>query len=139
MKGLALRKKASTSAADTRPVSVCFKAGTRNLLTQLAAVRRFKGSSKPSSFVSILDDAVQMLVKQDDSDCPARFVPVPRSDCERVSLRVTGQSYAVAQIASKNSDVRITDWLRTAVMLYLRRHRREVSAANTPKTFRRAT
>lgn len=100
-------------------------------------MRKFKGSVKPSSFVSILDDAVRLLANQHDRDSPARFVPVPRDDCERVSLRVTGQSYATAQTASKKADVRITDWLRTAVVLYLRKHRKEVSAASALKTFPR--
>lgn len=96
-------------------------------------MRKFNTSRKPSSVVGILDEAVRMLANRGGRDSPALFVPVPRNDCERVSLRVTGQSYELAQAASQNADVRITDWLRTAVILYLHKHGKEISPIRLPK------
>ena len=117
--------KKSAATGTTVPVSVCFKRGTREVLTHLSAIRKITGTARPNSIVGIIDEAVGNLAEI-KGDSPARYAPVPREGCERVSLRISGPAYDVARVGATSANIRITDWLRTAVVLYLLKHEKEL-------------
>lgn len=137
--GRLLRRKSTKIArVPTGPVSVCFKAGVHEVLTKLIAVRKLRDTkaSSPSSVVGIVDAAVIEFADQLKTKEDPGFIPVPPNDCVRVSLRVSAQPAKIAQAAAAKHDVRVTDFYRTAVTRYIRRHEREISAYRTKKAFK---
>jgi hypothetical protein len=53
-------------------------------------------------------------------------VPVPRSSNGRTALRVSAKAHKVALQASENADVKLSDFVRTAISLYIRSHASEI-------------
>jgi hypothetical protein len=134
--GRVLRKKSTKETrVPTGPVSVCFKAGVHEILTKLIAVRKLQDSKAavPSSVVGIVDAAVIEFADQLKAMKDPGFIPVPPNDCVRVSLRVSARSAKVAQAAATRHDVRLTDFYRTAVTRYIRRHEEEISSYRAKK------
>ena len=127
--GCVLRKKATKAEEPTDPVSVSFKFGVRETLTKLIAVRKLQDTEgAPSSVIAIVDEAVldfadYLKVTED----PA-FLPVPASECIRVSLRVSARPSAIAQRFAAKHDVRLTDFYRTAITRYIRKHEAEITS-----------
>jgi hypothetical protein len=133
-----LRKKTIKAKLPTVPVSVCLKRSIRESLIKLTAVRKLKdpAGTMPSSVVGIVDQAIfdfeEYLKTADD----VAFLPVPASDYMRVSLRVNERPSTIAQRSAAKHDVRITDFYRTAVTRYIRKHEKEITshrAAGRPK------
>lgn len=133
-----LRKKAVeavSSRGTTVPVSGCLKAGTRENLTLLIAIRKTtnKAAGKPASVVAILDDAISVLATKLEGGRAVAFIPVPPNDCVRVSLRISTKTHQVAQKWAKAADVRVADFIRTALTFYLRKHASETARYARPK------
>lgn len=129
--GRLLRKRSTKGSREsTEPVSVCFKAGIHEILTKLIAVRKLQDARavSPSSVVGIVDAAVMEFADHLKSTDEPGFIPVPPNDCVRVSLRVSARPARVAQAAAARHDVRLTDFYRTALTRYIRRHEREILA-----------
>lgn len=131
-----MRKKAGKlTRAHSETVSVCFKAGVHGILTRLIAVRKLQDASGrlPASVVGIMDAAIMDFVAYLTAVRDPGFIPVPASDCVRVSLRVSARPAKIAQQAAAKHDVRLTDFYRTAVTRYLRKHEREISSYGTKR------
>jgi hypothetical protein len=61
------------------------------------------------------------------------FIPVPRHNSGRTSLRISPASHRVAVKASEAADVKLSDYVRTALSLYVRSHASEIyEEAKTP-------
>lgn len=124
-----MRKKAGPlTRAHTETVSVCFKVGVHGVLTKLIAVRKLRDAKDgfPTSAVGIVDAAVMDFVTYLEAAEDPGFVPVPPRGCVRVSLRVSAKPSKIAQETAAKHDVRLTDFYRTAVTRYLRKHKQEI-------------
>ncbi len=133
-----LRKKAVqavSSHGTTVPVSVCLKTNTRENLTLLIAVRKTtnRAAHKPASVVAVLDDAISALTTKCESGSAVAFIPVPPTDCVRVSLRISTKTHQVAQKCARAADVRVADFIRTALTFYLRKHAGETARYARPE------
>jgi hypothetical protein len=119
---------AAKLARPTVPVSVCFKPGVRETLARLITARKLSGAqkNKPRSIVQIVDDAITNLAAQRNAGRKINYIAVPASECDKISIRVAPSTYEVAQTAAAEDDVRNTDFIRTALAFYLRKHEREI-------------
>ena len=132
-----LRKKAVVRVSSHRttvPVSVCLKPDVRENLTLLIATRKTtnKAARKPASVVAVLDDAISGLAAKFESHSAVAFIPVPPNNCVRVSLRLSTKTHQVARKWAKAADVRVADFIRTALSLYLRKHANETARYARP-------
>lgn len=125
-----MRIKTAKFSHTTKPVSVCFKPGVRDTLARLIAVRKLTNlhGTKPRSVVRIVDEAIKSLAAQRAANRRVSYIPVPASECSRFSIRVSPTTYKIAQNGATKDDVRVTDYIRTAVTLYLQKHEREIVA-----------
>ncbi len=131
-----LRKKAGKATSllgTTVPVSVCLKSDVRENLTLLIATRKTtnKAAGKPASIVAVLEDAISALAAKIEGGSAVAFIPVP-PDCVRASLRISTKTHQVAQKLAKAADVRVADFIRTALTLYLRKHASETARYANP-------
>jgi hypothetical protein len=85
-----------------------------------------KGGGKPSFILDIVDEAIAKLAAMLKSGADISFIPVPRSSTGRTSLRVSAKSHRLALQASENADVKLADFVRTALSLYIRSHASEI-------------
>lgn len=125
-----MRIKTAKSSCVTQPISVSFKPGVREMLVRLIAVRKLAGlhGTKPRSVVGIVDEAIKSMAALRASNRKVNYIPVPANGCRRFSIRVRPATYRIAQKGAAKDDVRITDYIRTAVALYLQKHEREIAA-----------
>jgi hypothetical protein len=132
-----LRKKAIkpiSSRGTTVPVSVRLKTDIRENLTLLIATRKTtnKAARKPASVAAILDDAVSALAAKLEGASEVAFIPVPPNDCVRLSLRINIKTLQAAQKWAREADVRVADFIRTALTLYLRKYAGETARYARP-------
>ena len=127
--------KAVSPRGSTVPVSVCMKTGARENLTLLIATRKTtnKAARKPASVAAVLNDAISALAAKFEGGSAVAFIPVPPHDCERVSLRINTKTHQVAQKWAKAADVRVADFIRTALTFYLRKHAGETARYARPE------
>lgn len=134
-----LRKKAvqavSSSHGTTVPISVCLKTNARENLTLLIAIRKTtnRAAHKPASVAAVLDDAISALTTKFEGGRAVAFIPVPPRDCVRMSMRISTETHQAAQKWAKAADVRVADFIRTALVFYLRKHARETARYAGPK------
>lgn len=97
-------------------------------LKQLSAARKAaaKAGSKPKFILGIVDEAITDLAAALDSEKTISFIPTPRSSEGRTALRVSAGTHHAAQKASEAADVKLADFVRTALSLYVRSHLREI-------------
>ena len=118
-----MRKPGKT--AGTIPISLAVTADLRNDLMLLAASRKLAGSRGVRSITHIVDAAILDLAAVVRRGARVSFVTVPRSPV-RISVRTHHHAREAAILASRNVNVRISDFVRTALSRYLRKHRREI-------------
>ncbi len=97
-------------------------------LKQLSAARKSAAQTgdKPKFILDIVDEAIAELAAILKSGREVSFIPVPRSSSGRTSLRVGERAHGIAQKASEIADVKLADFVRTALSLYVRSHAREI-------------
>jgi hypothetical protein len=99
----------------------------RDSLRELSAVRKaLRKGARPVFIQGMVDDAILHLDQMLKSGKDVAFIPVPRSSNGRTALRVSAPVHRIAQKASEASDVKLADFIRTALSLYLRNHINEI-------------
>jgi hypothetical protein len=101
----------------------------RDSLKQLSAARKAvaKVAGQGKFIIGIVDEAITALAALIDSERKVAFIPVPRSSGGRTALRVGLRAHAIAQKSSEKADVKLADFVRTALSLYLRSHAHEIN------------
>ena len=97
-------------------------------LKQLSAARKSapKAGGKPKFILGIVDEAIDELATALKVGRTVSFVPTPRSSKGRTALRVSSGAHRTAQKASEAADVKLADFVRTALSHYVRSHVREI-------------
>lgn len=128
-----------TKALAVKPasalVSVYLKPGLLEDLKGLVARRKLspKRPDRPVFIRDILDEAIASLDARLQRGGAVSFVPVSPSDSRQTSMRVGGAGYRAAVRASKRADVRLADFIRTALTLYLKKCASEIhETSKTP-------
>ncbi|HKQ10906.1 MAG TPA: hypothetical protein VJS85_06930 [Rhizomicrobium sp.] len=98
-------------------------------LKRLSAARKSatKADDQPKFILDIVDEAIAELAAILNRGGEVNFIPVPRSTNGRTSLRVGGRAHRIAQRASEIADVKLADFIRTALSLYIRSRTREIN------------
>ena len=112
------------------PASICVEPEIREHLTYLIASRKLANvcSRKPCSVVGIVDAAILTLAMKMKTKSAINFVPVPAMSSVRVSLRMGSAAHRAAQIAAREANIRISDIIRTGLILYLHKHDKEIGS-----------
>jgi molybdopterin converting factor small subunit len=97
-------------------------------LKQLSAARKSAANAggKPKFILGIVDEAIDELATALKAGKKVGFVPTPRSSEGRTALRVSAGPHHTAQKVSEAADVKLADFVRTALSLYLRSRTREI-------------
>jgi hypothetical protein len=132
-----VRKHPTKSApADAVFIALGLSPDLRDSLKLLSARRKARSSpagGKPAFINGIVDMAIAKLAVALKSGAPVSFIPVPRVNSGRTSFRISPLSHRVAVKASEKADVKLSDYVRTAISLYVRSHAREIGEeAKTP-------
>lgn len=95
---------------------------------QLSAARKAAANTrgKPKFILGIVDEAIEELATALKAGRTVGFVPTPRSSGGRTALRASFDAHSTAQKASEVADVKLADFVRTALSLYVRSHIREI-------------
>jgi hypothetical protein len=122
------QRKVSSPRPGTATVTLGLSPDLRDSLKQLSATRKSctKADDHPKFILDIVDEAIAELAAILKSGAEVNFIPVPRSTKGRTSLRVGRRAHRVAQKASEDADVKLADFFRTALSLYVRSHAREI-------------
>jgi len=119
--------------AENYPVRLGVSPALRDDLRRLCLSRRLRWAEgeEPATIRGIMDAAV--------SDFGARpkeqhmdFATAPRT-CVMLSARIGAEARRIANAASARADVRLTDYLRTALVQYMKRHASELQGLPKPK------
>jgi hypothetical protein len=128
-----------TKALAAKPasalVSVFIRPGLLDDLKKLVAKRKSlpRRSDRPVFISSILDDAIASLNARLHRGATVSFVPVSPSDSRQTSMRLGGARRRAAMRSSKHADVRLADFVRTALTLYLKKYASEIhETSKTP-------
>jgi hypothetical protein len=99
----------------------------RDSLKRLSANRKAsRTAGKPVFILGIVDDAIGNLANLLNAGKEIAFVPAPRSSEGRSSMRVSARAHRIAQQVSEAADVKLADFIRTALSLYVRKHADEI-------------
>jgi len=96
-------------------------------LKRLSKTRKAAPTVKPKFILNIVDEAIGHLASAVKAGAEISFLPMPRSSNGRTALRVSASAHRAAQKASEVADVRLADFVRTALSLYIRRHASEIN------------
>jgi hypothetical protein len=124
-----VRKRKTKAASATAVFIACgLSPDLRDSLKLLSASRKAQRgkADKPSFLNGILDEAITKLAAMLKSGVDVSFIPVPRNNTGRTSFRISPGSHKVALKASETADVKLSDFIRTAISLYVRSHAREI-------------
>ena len=123
------QRKVAAPRQGTATLTLGLSPNLRDSLKLLSQTRKAaqKPSSKSKFILEIVDEAIVDLASRLKSDAAVSFVPVPRSSSGRTSLRVSTRAHHVAQKASETADVKLADFVRTALSLYIRNHASEIN------------
>ncbi len=130
-----MRKRTTKSArTDVVWIACGLSPDLRDSLKLLSASRKAReDSDKPSFINGIVDDAIAKLAAMLKSGAEVSFIPVPRNNKGRASLRISPSAHKLAVKASETADVKLSDFVRTALSLYVRSHASEIyEEAKTP-------
>jgi len=122
-------RKRKTKSAPTDAVFIAcgLSPDLRDSLKLLSASRKAReAADKPAFINGIVDDAVSKLAAMLKSGADVSFIPVPRINSGRTSLRISPASHRLALKASEAADVKLSDFIRTAISLYVRSHASEI-------------
>jgi hypothetical protein len=122
------KRKAASVPIGTVTLTLCLNPSLHDGLKQLASHRKDakRDRSKPVFIAGMVDDAIIHLSAQIKKGTPIAFIPTPRSHEGRTALRVSAKAHKVAAQASETADVKLADFIRTALTEYLRNHSDEI-------------
>jgi hypothetical protein len=110
----------------------------RDSLKLLSASRKAnRKAGKPVFVLGIVDDALLNLAAILKAGKVVAFIPVPRSNEGRTSLRVSARVHGIAVRSSEDADVKLADFVRTALALYVRDHANEIHQETKTSAHRR--
>jgi hypothetical protein len=109
----------------TRPT---LSADLQDSLKLISASRKAQGdkSNQPSYLNGIVDEAIAKLAAMLKSGADVNFVPLPTKNAARPTYRISPASHKLAVAASENAGVKLGDFIRTALTLYVRSHASEI-------------
>lgn len=123
-------RKRKTKSAPTEAVFIALglSPDLRDSLKTLSASRKARdaGGAKPAFLNGIVDDAIAKLVAMLKSGTEVSFIPVPRTSSGRTSFRISPSSHRLALKAAETADVKLSDFVRTAISFYVRSHASEI-------------
>jgi molybdopterin converting factor small subunit len=122
------KRKVVAPRQGTATLTLGLSPDLRDSLKRLSAVRKAaaKVPGHEKFIIGIVDEAITELAAVLKGGTKVAFIPVPRSSGGRTSLRVGARAHATAQKASETADVKLADFVRTALTLYVRSHSREI-------------
>ena len=122
------KRKVAAPRQGTATLTLGLSPDLRDSLKQLSAARKraAKDAGQGKFILGIVDGAIAELASVIKSGKKIAFIPVPRSSEGRTALRVSGSAHAIARKASEAADVKLADFVRTALALYVRSHAREI-------------
>ncbi len=133
------KRKVAAPRPGTATLTLGLSPDLRDSLKQLSTARKAatKAGDRPKFILDIVDQAIAELAAILKNGGEVGFIPVPRSSSGRTSLRVGGHAHRIAQSASEIADVKLADFVRTALSLYVRSHAREIDQEIKASTHRR--
>jgi hypothetical protein len=122
------KRKAASVPIGTATLTLCLNPSLHDGLKRLASRRKDakRDRSKPVFITGMVDDAIIQLSAQLKKSAPIAFIPTPRSHEGRTALRVGAKAHEIASQASEAADVKLADFVRTALTQYLRNHTDEI-------------
>jgi hypothetical protein len=122
------KRKVAAPRQGTATLTLGLSPDLRDSIRQLSAARKAaaKAAGQEKFIVGIVDEAIIEVAALLKSGKSVSFIPVPRSSDGRTSLRVGVRAHAIAQMAAETADVKLADFVRTALTLYIRSHAREI-------------
>lgn len=123
-----MRKRKTKSAPTDAVFIACgLSPDLRDSLKLLSTARKDRpGGDQPAFINGILADAIAKLAAMLKSGADVSFIPVPRNNTGRTSFRISPTSHRLAVKAAEAADVKLSDFIRTALSLYVRSHAREI-------------
>jgi molybdopterin converting factor small subunit len=122
------KRKVAAPRQGTATLTLGLSPDLRDSLKRLSAARKAtaKRTGQPKFIIGIVDEAITELANLLKRGEKVAFIPVPRSSEGRTALRVGTDAHAIAQKSSEAADVKLADFVRTALSLYVRSHAREI-------------
>lgn len=121
------QRKVAAPRQGTATLTLGLSPELRDGLKQLSATRKTaRRGAKPVFIQGMVDEAILNLDQVLKSGKDVAFIPVPRSCEGRTALRVSAPAHRMAQKASEAADVKLADFIRTALSLYFRNHAHEI-------------
>ena len=120
-------RKAKSTPAKSVFIACGLSPDLRDSLQLLSSSRKaIVEGSKPSFINAMLDEAIAKLAAMLKSGAAVSFVPVPRKKTDRTSFRISPASHKIALKACKDADLKLSDFIRTAISLYVRSNASEI-------------
>ena len=122
------QRKVASPRPGTAPITLGLSPDLRDSLKLLSAARKVAptASGKPKFIGGIVDAAIAELAELLKKGEAVSFIPTPRSSTGRTALKASAKAHRTAQKASEAADVKLADFVRTAISLYVRSHIREI-------------
>ena len=122
------KRKVAAPRQGTATLTLGLSPNLRDSLKRLSAARKAaaKATGQSKFIIGIVDEAITGLAALLKSGKKVAFIPVPRSSEGRTALRVGADVHAIAQQASEAADVKLADFVRTALSLYVWSHASEI-------------
>lgn len=121
------KRKMASAPSGTDTLTLGLNPTLRDSLKLLSASRKAaRKAGKPVFIQGMVDEAILNLAKMLKDKEQVAFIPVPRSSEGRTCLRVSVRAHRVAIQASETADVKLADFIRTALSIYLRIHAHEI-------------
>lgn len=122
------KRKVASPRRGTATLTLGLSPDLRDSLKQLSAARKAaaKAAGPERFIIGIVDEAIAKLAAALRDRKPVSFIPTPRFSTGRTALRVSANALRAAQKASETADVKLADFVRTALSRYVRSHAREI-------------
>ncbi len=122
------QRKVAAPRQGTAPITLGLSPDLRDGLKLLSATRKAASAiaDKPKFIGGIVETAIAELAETLKAGEAVSFVPTPRSSSGRTALKVSAKAHRAAQKASEAADVKLADFVRTAISIYVRSHSREI-------------
>lgn len=121
------KRKVASASAGTDTLTLGLSPALRDSLKLLSASRKAaRNAGKPAFIQGMVDDAILSLAQLLKRGNEVAFIPVPRTSEGRTSLRVSAHAHRVAILGSETADVKLADFIRTALSIYIRNHGNEI-------------
>jgi hypothetical protein len=132
------KRKVASAPSGTDTLTLGLSPTLRDSIKLLSASRKAtRKAGKPAFVLGIVDDAILNLAALTKAGKEVAFIPVPRSSEGRTSLRVSARGHEIAVRASEDADVKLADFVRTALSAYVRDHANEIHQETKTSAHRR--